>query len=143
MASSSSLAAVAAAMGDISNEEKAETATVTVTAAGTLDTAETDDGDAFDEFLLESAPDALLFPISFRLLTDPVFAQDTHTYDRKSAEQWMERCKAKGQELISSKNNLPMAEGMMCNQIVRTMALDYMEAKKKEWEETGGGKMKG
>ena len=60
------------------------------------------------------------------------FGQDTHTYDRRSLEQWMARCKAKGQELISPKANLPMAEGMMCNQMVRTMALDFMEAKKKE-----------
>jgi hypothetical protein len=139
---SSSLGAVTVAMGDISIEEPALVKEAP-TAAGFLKASETDDADAFEEFLLENAPDALICPISFRLLTDPVLAQDTHTYDRRSLEQWMERCKAKCQEIISPKNNLPMAEWLTSNQIVRTMALDFMEAKKKEWEETGGGKMKG
>jgi pyridoxal/pyridoxine/pyridoxamine kinase len=39
-------------------------------------------------------PDELSCPISFQLMTDPVLADDGHTYQRQAIEEWISRCTA-------------------------------------------------
>jgi hypothetical protein len=37
-------------------------------------------------------PEELSCPISFQLMTDPVMAEDGHTYQRDAIEQWISKC---------------------------------------------------
>jgi ankyrin repeat protein len=101
------------------------------------------DAKAFEDFLLDNAPDVLVCPITGELFQHPVVAMDSHTYEKAALEAWVAKCKSKGQPLLSPKTNLPMAEGMIFVQSTKTQVIEYRELKKKEWEETGGGKMKG
>jgi hypothetical protein len=36
--------------------------------------------------------EGLSCPISFQLMTDPVVAEDGHTYQRQAIEQWINKC---------------------------------------------------
>jgi hypothetical protein len=36
--------------------------------------------------------DELSCPISFQLMTDPVVADDGHTYQREAIEEWIHKC---------------------------------------------------
>jgi hypothetical protein len=36
--------------------------------------------------------DELSCPISFQLMTDPVVAEDGHTYQRQAIEEWIKKC---------------------------------------------------
>jgi hypothetical protein len=36
--------------------------------------------------------DELSCPICFKLMTDPVMAEDGHTYERQAIEQWIDKC---------------------------------------------------
>ena len=46
--------------------------------------------------MLEGAPDDLVCPISFTLMTDPVVAMDGNIYQRSAIEEHIEYCREKG-----------------------------------------------
>jgi hypothetical protein len=96
---------------------------------------EVDDTEALEEFLLEHAPDTLRCPISLELFKHPVVAMDSHTYEEAALVAWIEKCKSKGQPVVSPKTNAPMAEGMIFGQGFKTQVLEYVEAKTKEYRE--------
>jgi hypothetical protein len=102
-----------------------------------------DNAFSFDDFLQEGAPKTLTCPISHALFRHPVTAQDTYTYERENLEEWIATCAKKGNPLRSPVTNALMEPGFVTSQITRTMTLEYIEGKTKEWQETGGGKRKG
>lgn len=50
-------------------------------------------------------------------------------------EEWIERCKSKGQPIISPKTQAPMAEVMIPNQAIKTQVIEWKEARLKAWKE--------
>jgi hypothetical protein len=44
-------------------------------------------------------PDELSCPISMLLMTDPVVADDGHTYQREAIEEWIKKCTDGGKSL--------------------------------------------
>jgi pyridoxal/pyridoxine/pyridoxamine kinase len=44
--------------------------------------------------LMVVTPDELSCPISMQLMTDPVMADDGHTYQRDAIETWIKKCTA-------------------------------------------------
>lgn len=47
-----------------------------------------------EDEVLSSLADYVTCPISFVLLTDPVFAEDGNTYQRRAIQQWFDKCTA-------------------------------------------------
>jgi hypothetical protein len=43
--------------------------------------------------MLKVPLEGLSCPISFQLMTDPVMADDGHTYHRPSIEAWIKKCR--------------------------------------------------
>ena len=74
---------------------------------------EVDNTEALEEYLVEHAPDTLRCPISLELFKHPVVAMDSHTHEEAALVAWIEKCKSKGQPVVSPKTNAPMAEGMI------------------------------
>jgi hypothetical protein len=108
---------------------------------------EEEDPFAFEDFILDGAPDEYLDPISLSLMKEPVLATDEHFYERSSLEAWMEQCQAKGQPLSSPRTGALMEPGFLRNGTLRRQILGYVGAKTKAWEERkrekgGGGKGK-
>jgi hypothetical protein len=50
--------------------------------------------DSADAGLEEALLEGLSCPISFHLMTDPVMADDGHTYQRPVIQQWIDKCTA-------------------------------------------------
>jgi hypothetical protein len=143
------LPADVAALQDFSIAESTCTTTTTATASAATTAAaaeapdKEDDEDAFQNFLLETAPDTLICPISHYLFREPVTAQDTHTYELEKLEEWIETCARKGNPLTSPVIGSVMAPGYIRSQGICSMVMEHIEKKTREWKETGGGKKKG
>ena len=73
----------------------------------------TEEEEVLEEYLVEHAPDTLRCPISLELFKHPVVAMDSHTHEEAALVAWIEKCKSKGQPVVSPKTNAPMAEGMI------------------------------
>jgi hypothetical protein len=105
---------------------------------------EEDNEEAFQEWLVETAPDTLVCPITHSLFREPVMALDGHLYEKEKLEEWISTCAKKNQPLTSPRTGALLQVGplVICHGI-RTMVREFEEGKRKEWEETGGGKKKG
>jgi hypothetical protein len=89
--------------GEQQQEEEAQAAPTTTATTTTTSTM------IFDEFLLDQDhPTHVLCPISLTLLTKPVLAMDSHTYNEDSLVEWIEKCRAKGNPLLSPLTQAPM-----------------------------------
>ena len=146
---SSSVAAVAAALGNVAlipdeeqerkEAEQQKKKMATAAASPPLSTLTEPD----EDFLLEGVPENYLCPISLALMTDPVVCMDQQTYNRSDLEEWFATCRRKGQPITSPTTNAPMGEFYILNQSVKGMILEWVQRRKNQWRETGGGKMKG
>jgi ankyrin repeat protein len=74
---------------------------------------EEDDEEAFQSFLLETAPDTLICPISHTLFLEPIIAQDERTYEKANLEEWIASCTRKGNPLTSPITGAVMAPGFV------------------------------
>jgi hypothetical protein len=57
--------------------------------AGHGHTAEDEEEEASPRMLM---PEELSCPITFKLMTDPVVAEDGQTYQRQAIEEWISKC---------------------------------------------------
>lgn len=132
------------ALQDLSIAET--TCTTTTTATTTAPAAapdKEDDEDAFQDFLLETAPAIVICPISHALFREPITAQDTHTYELEKLEEWIETCARKGNPLTSPATGAVMASVYLKSQVARSLVMEHIEKKTQEWKEMGRGKKKG
>jgi hypothetical protein len=139
-------AAAATSAAATTPTKEAITVSTTSAAAATIATEDEEDNDgqgAFQDFLLENAPDTLICPISHALFREAVIAQDERTYEKANLEEWIASCCRKGNPLTSPITGAVMAPGFVRSQGIRIMVMEYIEKKTQEWEKTGGGKKKG
>ncbi len=92
-----------------------------------------------EEYLLQGCPDDYICPLSLGLLEDPVIAMDGQTYSNASITAHIDHCASKGKPLFSPMSNESMEVGLVPNVLVRRMVSDYLEAKRKEWQEMQQG----
>ena len=71
-------------------------------------------------------------PISFELMTDPVIAEDGHSYERSAIEDWFGRG-----SLTSPKTGEPIGTNLFPNHNLRKLIEEYQEAIAKQ--QAGGG----
>jgi hypothetical protein len=68
--------------------------------------------DSADAGLEQALLEGLSCPISFQLMTDPVVADDGHTYERPVIQQWIDKCTA-GEPLTTGESS-PNSCRLMC-----------------------------
>lgn len=90
---------------------------------------------SFEDFLAEGAPTIFFCPISLCLLRDPVVAMDSHTYEKSSIVDWIEKCKAKGNPLTSPSTGCDMEPGFVPNQYAKSQVLEWIDKRTKEWQQ--------
>jgi hypothetical protein len=89
------------------------TTTITTALAATATAPDKeDDEEAFQDFLLETAPAIVICPISHALFREPVIAQDTHTYELEKLQEWIETCTRQGNPLTSPVTGAVMFAGV-------------------------------
>lgn len=55
-------------------------------------------------------------------------------YTPLDIKAWIEKCKSKGQPIISPKSGIEMGETLLFNQTHKTSVLEFIEKKRKRWE---------
>ena len=88
-----------------------------------------DDEDEMSQFgpSGEHAPDALLCPISKRLMADPVLAEDGHTYDRGSISKWFSQPRNAGSVCRSPMTNALIGKDLKSNFHARSMVKEWLQ----------------
>ena len=93
---------------------------------------------AFQSFLEEtSPPDDMLCPLSLSLMRDSVTAADSYSYERTDLEAQIVFAESKGRPLVSPMTNLPMASVFDPSMYVKRQVQEFVEEKRREWEEGG------
>jgi hypothetical protein len=90
-------------------------------------------------FLLLDAPEDFVCPLTHELLIDPVVAACGYSYQRKSFEEWVAKCRAKGLQLTSPKTGARMEGHMVTNRLLKHQVEDYIEARREAWRQRGEG----
>ena len=91
---------------------------------------------ALQEFLLATAPEGFICPISLCLFTQPVLASDGRAYDRPSLVAWAETCQSTGHPFASPVTGEAMDfHAVLPNFHLKALVDEFVEGKTREWQQ--------